>query len=100
MPWITAFTPIRVVVDRMIPSSVRKLRSLLERKESRATDAASRNDARDCTCYSGYERRLLFVPDRGHPFHHHSVQPEARTPARDETEMTAVVHCQQVQIGI
>jgi len=51
MLWITAITAISVVVDRMIPSRVRKLRSLLPRKESRATAAASRKEAWDCTSY-------------------------------------------------
>jgi hypothetical protein len=36
-----------VVVEMMIPNSVRKLRSLLERSESNATEAASKNDAWD-----------------------------------------------------
>ena len=47
MPWITAITAISVVVERIIPSSVRKLRSLLERSESKATEAASKKDAWD-----------------------------------------------------
>ena len=51
IPWITAMTAISVVVDRMIPSSVRKLRSLLDRSESSATEAASRKEARDCTIF-------------------------------------------------
>ena len=45
MPWIMAITAISVVVARMIPSSVRKLRSFLERSESAAIAAASANDA-------------------------------------------------------
>jgi hypothetical protein len=45
IPWITDITEIRVVVDKMIPSSVRKLRSLLVRSESMATEAASKKDA-------------------------------------------------------
>src|SRR5579883_2125484 len=47
MPWITAITAIRVVVERIIPSSVRKLRSLLLRSESSATAAASKKEARE-----------------------------------------------------
>jgi len=46
IPWMTDMTQIRVVVDRIMPSSVRKLRSLLPRSESIATIAASKNDAR------------------------------------------------------
>jgi len=46
MPWITDITAIKVVVERMMPSSVRKLRILLPRSESMATEAASRNEAR------------------------------------------------------
>ena len=45
MPWIRAVTAISVVVARMIPSSVRKLRSLFLRSESRAMRVASQNDA-------------------------------------------------------
>ena len=45
MPWIRAVTAIRVVVARMMPSSVRKLRSLFLRRESRAMRAASQKEA-------------------------------------------------------
>ena len=45
MPEITDITAISVVVARMIPSSVRKLRSLLPRSEWRAPFTASQNDA-------------------------------------------------------
>ena len=43
---MTDITAISVVVARMIPSSVRKLRSLLPRSEASATLAASCKDAR------------------------------------------------------
>ena len=43
---------ISVVVDRMIPSSVKKLRSLLFRNESRATAAASKKEALDFTRFA------------------------------------------------
>jgi len=46
-------TEINVVVERMIPNSVRKLRSLLPRKESSATRAASQNEA--------FDRKLVFL---------------------------------------
>ena len=45
MPWMRAVTAIRVVVARMIPSSVRKLRSLFLRSESRAIRVASQKEA-------------------------------------------------------
>jgi hypothetical protein len=45
MPWIRAVTAIRVVVARMMPSSVRKLRSLFLRSESRAILVASQKEA-------------------------------------------------------
>jgi hypothetical protein len=45
MPEITDITAISVVVARMIPSNVRKLRSLLPRSEWRAPLTASQNDA-------------------------------------------------------
>ncbi len=51
IPWITAITAINVVVDRMIPSSVRKLRSLLARSESKATAADSKKEACECTSF-------------------------------------------------
>src|ERR1035437_448377 len=45
MPWIRAVTAIKVVVARMIPSNVRKLRSLFLRSESRAIRVASQKEA-------------------------------------------------------
>ena len=45
MPWISAVTAISVVVARMIPSSVRKLRSLFLRSESSAMRVASQKEA-------------------------------------------------------
>src|ERR1035438_5587838 len=48
MPEITLITAIRVVVANMIPSRVRKLRSLLPRSDWRAPFTASQNDAWDC----------------------------------------------------
>src|ERR1700730_10223071 len=47
MPLITAMTAIKVVVARMIPRSVRKLRSLLDRSEAAAPSTASQKDALD-----------------------------------------------------
>src|ERR1017187_9205132 len=46
MPEITDITRIRVVVARMMPSRVRKLRSLLPRSDWTAATTASQNDAR------------------------------------------------------
>src|SRR5579871_6876518 len=45
MPWMIDITAMSVVVARMSLRSVRKLRSLLARRESAATEAASRNEA-------------------------------------------------------
>src|SRR6478752_1795915 len=45
IPWMRAVTAISVVVARIIPSRVRKLRSLFLRSESRAIRVASQNDA-------------------------------------------------------
>ncbi len=39
MPWIMLITAIRVVAPGMIPSSVRKLRSLLDRGDPKAAPA-------------------------------------------------------------
>src|SRR6476646_7007975 len=47
MPLITAITAIKVLVARMMPSSVRKLRSLLDRSEAAAPRTASQKDALD-----------------------------------------------------
>ena len=71
---MTLITAISVVVERMIPSSVKKLRSLLARKESKATDAASKNEAwEDCTWGTslllGYADRAKFVRNLFHPIH-------------------------------
>src|SRR6266849_5712353 len=99
MPWITDMTAINVVVARMMPNSVRKLRSLLERNESAATSVASRNDAvwaiglRDDA--GGH-----FVPNFAEPLHQNSVKPEARLGFREKTQVTTMLHGQQTQIGI
>src|ERR1017187_10949041 len=45
MPWMSAVTAIRVVVARMMPRRVRKLRNLFLRKESRAMREASQKEA-------------------------------------------------------
>ena len=45
MPWITLITAINVVVARITPNSVKKLRSLLPRRESSAKLADSQKDA-------------------------------------------------------
>ena len=50
-----------VVVARMMPSKVRKLRSLLPRNEPAATKKASRRDPRDCI-KGGYARVRPNVP--------------------------------------
>src|SRR5260370_16255633 len=56
IPWIKAVTAISVVVARIMPSSVRKLRSLFLRSESTAILVASQNDA---------ERRNFRVSNTG-----------------------------------
>src|ERR1700686_2183579 len=99
MPWIMDMTAIKVVVARMMPSSVRKLRSLLERSESAATAAASRKDAvwainlRD-------EVGCGFVPHFAHPFQKDLVQPKPGRRLRNEPDVTAVLDCQQSQVRI
>src|SRR5580692_505099 len=52
MPEITDITAISVVVARMMPSSVRKLRSLLPRSDWMAPVTASQNDA--CVLIQSY----------------------------------------------
>ncbi len=58
---MTLITAINVVVARMIPSNVKKLRNLLERKEATATLAASAKLAPDCILGSD-EDPPAFVP--------------------------------------
>jgi hypothetical protein len=57
-----AMTAISVVVARMIPSSVKKLRSLLPRRDPAATDRASPMDAFDLTDKKTVPGRILFRP--------------------------------------
>src|SRR5579863_7502037 len=69
MPWIRAVTAIRVVVARIIPSNVRKLRSLFLRSESTAMRVASQKEAvgwnrRVIGCYRSDENCPLFVPHK------------------------------------
>ena len=45
IPWMSAVTAISVVVARMMPSSVRKLRSLFLCNELKAMRVASQKDA-------------------------------------------------------
>ena len=45
MPEITDITAIKVAVARMMPNKVRKLRSLLPRRDCSAPTTASQNDA-------------------------------------------------------
>src|ERR1017187_547226 len=61
MPEITDITKIRVVVARMMPSRVRKLRSLLPRSDWTAATAASQNDARALIYCPYVDRDRLFL---------------------------------------
>ena len=72
IPWISAVTAIRVVVARMMPSRVRKLRSLFLRSESSAMRAASQKKAAARKCRVGVTeatgqdvRSPRFVPKMG-----------------------------------
>src|ERR1017187_3149628 len=61
MPEITDITAIRVVVARMMPSRVRKLRSLLPRSDWTAATTASQNDARALIYCPYVDRDRLFL---------------------------------------
>src|SRR5208337_4249974 len=98
-----AITAINVVVARMMPSSVRKLRSLLERRESAAIAAASRNDAvclKRCPTKLRDETGCNLVPYFQYPVYENLIQPEAWLSLRDEPEMAPVLGGEQAQMGI
>src|SRR6202022_4288870 len=99
MPWIMDMTAINVVVARIMPSSVRKLRSLLDRSESAATDAASRKDAVWAIVLRD-EIGCGFVPHLAHPLQEHLVQPKPGRRLRDEPDVTAILNRQQPQVRI
>src|ERR1039458_6838102 len=65
MPEMTDITEIRVVVARMIPRSVRKLRSLADRSDCAAPFTASQNEALPVLIYDldvSYGPFIAFVP--------------------------------------
>src|ERR1039457_1827596 len=65
MPEMTDITEIRVVVARMMPNSVRKLRSLADRSDWAAPFTASQNDALPVLIYDlddSYGPFIAFVP--------------------------------------
>src|SRR5271165_6018006 len=87
----------------MIPSSVRKLRSLLERSESNATETASPNEAWVRATFMlllGYETRRRFVLNFLQPIDDQPVEPEARLAAGDEAEMSAMIDGDQPKARI
>src|ERR1700690_1854277 len=65
MPWIRAVTAMRVVVARMMPSRVRKLRSLFLRNESSAIRVASQKEALGRNCRLSATR--TYLADEGLP---------------------------------
>src|SRR5436309_86488 len=91
MPEITLITAISVVVARMMPSRVRKLRSLLPRSEWRAPFTASQNDACEFMCTLDASHRGLLAAAVLYPLHYGVIQPETvGTPAK-EAEVPAAV---------
>src|SRR5271157_4632740 len=96
MPWMSAVTAIRVVVARIIPSSVRKLRSLFLRKESTAMRPASQKEAlgrnwdvRDAMIVYGKDARGgAFVP----AFPSGQTHPDLLTPV-ERLSTSAPVRC-------
>src|SRR5271169_2407464 len=92
MPEITDITAISVVVARMIPSSVRKLRSLLPRSEWRAPFTASQNDAWEFIYLSLRRFQRRFLSNRSaDPLHYHRIRPQPVRLAADESQMAAVL---------
>src|SRR5262249_25597599 len=91
MPSITDITAMRVVVARMMPNKVRKLRSLLPRSDATAPVTASQKDALACIprCRRGLGTNcsVLCVD----PLQYGVVHPESRWFPRNKPEMSAVV---------
>src|SRR6185295_13694724 len=89
MPEITDITAIRVVVARMIPSSVRKLRSLLPRSAWRALFTASQNDAWVFiqTCDGRAGERLARI--RLDPLHYRPIEPQTMGGPADKPQVAA-----------
>ena len=83
-------TTISVVVERMMPSKVRKLRSLLERKEANATTTASTNDALACIVYITFPSPNSCV-HFCYPGYHRLVEPEPGTGAGQEAHVATVL---------
>src|ERR1022692_354132 len=95
MPWMTAMTAIRVAVERMTPSSVSTLRSLLARNESHASRTASSRDTPISSL--GYAGGGADVPQFLQPIHQQSIHPEAGPRAGEESQVASVLHCGQPQ---
>src|SRR5438874_8201009 len=101
MPEITLITAISVVVARMMPRSVRKLRSLLPRSECKAPFTASQNDAFDLiqpliSFNLGFHSNLgraaadvisIRLTD---PVHYRVIQPESLGRAANEADVASV----------
>src|SRR6185437_3180712 len=114
IPCIRAITEMRVVVARMIPSSVRKLRSLFLLRESTAIRAASQNEAlgRYLRCFdtdsSGRRKRLGLCSrnsirrrrQSSNPVQHEGIQPEPWFSPRKEPKMTAVFRSNQSDVRV
>ncbi len=96
MPEITDITAMSVVVARMMPSSVRKLRSLLELSDCKAPRRASQKDAwllisnPAVQNLDGAAAQFISSPHCQNPLYNCFVQPEAGWPARDEPNVAAV----------
>src|ERR1700683_4868586 len=115
MPEITDITAIRVVVAKMIPSSVRKLRSLLPRNDWTAPVTASQNDA--CVLIQSYvarphglrtaphslpgrRRRRVHSGSRQNPLHYRRIHPKPVRAAADEPEVSAIFGGDQLDVRI
>src|SRR5690606_17802738 len=96
MPRMTLITAMRVVVARMMPRRVRKLLSLLERRDAAAPVTASQKDA-VWLCILGGRRGRAPVCSLNprNPVQNGRLGPESPAAARQEGDMTAVPGCQQ-----
>lgn len=85
-------TAISVVVARIIPSKVRKLRSLLERSEPIATDTASAIEALDFT-----QNKTI---RRGDLFRCGGLDPGPGRPAGTFSDLQVSIHLQEARIPV
>ena len=101
MPWITDMTAISVVVERIMPSSVRKLRSLLDRKRiERHRSGFKKGCLGTASTFRIRDLAGLLFSKFLRATRSPAVQPESGTAARNEPDVAAVVHGDQPQATV